>query len=396
MRSFVFRWLTTTVAVMVAASVLHGIRYDSVGSLIGAALLLGILNAFVRPVLLILSAPLILLTLGFFILVVNGLLLWFVPNIVPGFHVDNFGSAFWGAIVIGLVSWMQRIFPWQRRPRSCLDPPHSNQERARSRYRTGRSLMTYCLGMLCRTGAVFLSDSRTSAGMDNITMRSKMRVYEKPSERVICIMTSGNLSLTQATLALIDDDLVLANNEPASETIMNTQTLYETARYVGTKVRAVEKRDRVALEADGFDFNINLIVGGQIAGMTPEIHLIYPQGNSIHATRDYPFLQIGETKYGKPILDRGFNYETSLSDAVKFGIISIDATMKSNVAVGPPIDLLCYELDSLVANLRMRLDEDDPYLQEIGRKWQNGIVKLVKDMPAPEFTKPSLGFATAA
>jgi len=253
--------------------------------------------------------------------------------------------------------------------------------------------MTYCLGMLCRTGAVFLSDSRTSAGMDNITMRSKMRVYEKP---VICIMTSGNLSLTQATLALIDDDLVLANNEPASETIMNTQTLYETARYVGSKVRTVEKRDRVALETDGFDFNINLLVGGQIAGMTPEIHLIYPQGNSIHATRDCPFLQIGETKYGKPILDRGFNYETSLSDAVKFGIISIDATMKSNVAVGPPIDLLCYEVDSLVANLRMRLDEDDPYLQEIGRKWQNGIVKLVKDMPAPDFTKPSLGFATAA
>src|SRR2546430_13535039 len=109
-----------------------------------------------------------------------------------------------------------------------------------------------------------------------------------------------------------------------------------------------------------------------------------------------PFLQIGETKYGKPILDRGFNYETSLSDAVKFGIISIDATMKSNVAVGPPIDLLCYELDSLVANLRMRLDEDDPYLQEIGRKWQNGIVKRVKDMPAPDFTKRSLGFPTAA
>ena len=110
MRSFVFRWLTITVAVMVAASVLHGIRYDSVGSLIGAALLLGILNAFVRPVLLILSAPLILLTLGFFILVVNGLLLWFVPNIVPGFHVDNFGSAFWGAIIIGLVSWMLSAF----------------------------------------------------------------------------------------------------------------------------------------------------------------------------------------------------------------------------------------------------------------------------------------------
>jgi putative proteasome-type protease len=250
--------------------------------------------------------------------------------------------------------------------------------------------------MLCRTGAVFLSDSRTSAGMDNITMRSKMRLFEKPADRVICIMSSGNLSLTQATLAFIDDDLVLANNEPSRETIMNTQTLYETARYVGNKVRAVEKRDRAALEADGFDFNIHLIVGGQIAGLAPEVHLIYPQGNSIHATRDCPFLQIGETKYGKPILDRGFNYETSLSDAVKFGIVSIDATMKSNVAVGPPIDLLCYQTDSLLANSRMRLDQDDPYLQEIGRKWQNGIIKLVREMPAPDFTKPALGFATAA
>ncbi len=256
--------------------------------------------------------------------------------------------------------------------------------------------MTYCLGMLCRGGAVFLSDSRTSAGMDNITMRSKMRIFEKPGERVICILSSGNLSLTQATLALIDEDLQLASNEPAREQIMNRQTLYETVRYVGSKVREVEQRDRAALEADGFDFNIHLIVGGQIAGLAPEVHLIYPQGNSIHATPDCPFLQIGETKYGKPILDRGFNYETELTDAVKFGIISIDATMKSNVSVGPPIDILCYETDSLQASMRTRLDEDDPYLEEISRKWQHGIVHLVNQMPVPDFSKQVPGFATAA
>jgi len=256
--------------------------------------------------------------------------------------------------------------------------------------------MTYCLGMLCRGGAVFLSDSRTSAGMDNITMRSKMRIFEKPGERVICILSSGNLSLTQATLALIDEDLLLASNEPAREQIMNRQTLYETVRYVGSKVREVEQRDRAALEADGFDFNIHLIIGGQIAGLAPEVHLIYPQGNSIHATPDCPFLQIGETKYGKPILDRGFNYETALADAVKFGIISIDATMKSNVSVGPPIDILCYETDSLQASMRTRLDEDDPYLEEIGHKWQDGIVRLVNQMPVPDFGKDVPGFATAA
>jgi putative proteasome-type protease len=255
--------------------------------------------------------------------------------------------------------------------------------------------MTYCLGMLCRSGAVFLSDSRTSAGMDNITMRSKMRIFEKPGDRVICVMSSGNLSLTQGTLALIDEDLHLGGGDPKREHIMNRQTLFETVRYIGSKIREVEKRDRAALEADGFDFNIHLIVGGQIAGLAPEVHLVYPQGNSIHATRDCPFLQIGETKYGKPILDRGFSYDTSLSDAAKFGIVSIDATMQSNVSVGPPIDILCYESDSLRSNMRTRLDEDDPYLQEISRRWQNGIIKLVNELPAPDFSK-SVGFATAA
>jgi putative proteasome-type protease len=233
--------------------------------------------------------------------------------------------------------------------------------------------------------------------MDNITMRSKMRIFEKPGERILCIMGSGNLSLTQATIARIDDDLLLGGGaDTESPNLMNRKTLYETVRYVGTKVREVEKRDRAALEADGFDFNIHLIVGGQIAGMKPEIHLIYPQGNSIHATRDCPFLQIGETKYGKPILDRGFNYRTDLRDALKFGIISLDATMKSNVSVGPPVDIFCYETDSLQAKMRARLDEDDPYLQEISRKWQDGLVKLVNDMPSIDFEKSALGFATAA
>src|SRR4029450_2553708 len=234
--------------------------------------------------------------------------------------------------------------------------------------------MTYCLGMLCRKGAVFLSDSRTSAGMDNITVRSKMRIFEKPGDRVICILSSGNLSLTQATLGLIDDDLHLNESHPARKHLMNRETLYETVRYVGSKVREVEQRDRAALEADGFDFNINLIVGGQIAGFKPEVYLVYPQGNSIHATRDCPFLQIGERKYGKPILDRGFTYETGLADAGKVGMISIGSTMTSNVAVGPPIDILCYETDSLHTRLRAHLDEDDPYLQTISQRWQDGIV----------------------
>ena len=127
-------------------------------------------------------------------------------------------------------------------------------------------------------------------------------------------------------------------------------------------MREVEYRDRAALEADGFDFNINLIVGDQNAGLAPEVHSIYPQGNSIHASRDCPFLQIGDSKYGKPILDRGLSFDSTLMDALKFGIISMDATMKSNVAVGPPIDILCYKTDSLQVKMRTRLEANDPYL----------------------------------
>ncbi|MGI8889190.1 MAG: peptidase [Chthoniobacterales bacterium] len=256
--------------------------------------------------------------------------------------------------------------------------------------------MTYCLGMLCRKGVVFLSDSRTSAGMDHITTRTKMRIFEKPGDRVICIMSSGNLSLSQATLALIDDDLHLNESHPARKHLLNRQTLYETVRYVGSKVREVEQRDRAALEADGFSWNINLIVGGQIAGFEPEVHAIYPQGNSIHASVDCPYLQIGESKYGKPILDRGLSFDSSLMDALKFGLISMDATMKSNVAVGPPIDILAYKTDSLQVRMRTRLEENDPYLTEIGQKWQDGIVRLVRQMPIADFSKTALGFANAA
>src|ERR1700731_1754355 len=134
--------------------------------------------------------------------------------------------------------------------------------------------MTYCLGMLCHSGAVFLSDSRTSAGMDNITMRSKMRIFEKPGDRVICVMSSGNLSLTQGMLALIDEDLLLAGTDAHPETFLNSQTLHKTVRYICSNVREIEKRDPIALQANGFDFNIHLIVGGQIAGLSPEVHLI--------------------------------------------------------------------------------------------------------------------------
>jgi putative proteasome-type protease len=245
--------------------------------------------------------------------------------------------------------------------------------------------MTYCLSLLCREGIVFLSDSRTSAGVDNITIQPKMRVYAEKGDRVICIMTSGNLSLTQSVIALIEEDLLLGKAEPGQSHLMNQRTLFETARYVGTKVRAVDKMDRVALEEAGFHFNINVLVGGQIARQNHEIHNVYPQGNSLKANSVSPFLQIGEFKYGKPILDRGFTYETRLSEAVTFGMLSMEATVKSNVSVGPPIDVFAYEKDSLEAKYRCRLEEGDAYFHEIQTKWSDGVVKLVETMPRLRF-----------
>lgn len=245
--------------------------------------------------------------------------------------------------------------------------------------------MTYCLSLLCRDGIVFLSDSRTSAGVDNITIQPKMRVYSEVGDRVICLMNSGNLSVTQSVYALIEEDLLLGKSEPGHEHLMNQRTLFETARYVGKKIREVDRMDRAALEAGGFGFNINVLVGGQIAGQKHEIHYVYPQGNTLRANVVSPFLQIGEFKYGKPILDRGFSYDTELSDAVTFGMLSMEATVKSNVSVGPPIDVFAYEKDSLQEKYRCRIEEGDAYFREIQTMWSEGIVKLVATMPRLKF-----------
>lgn len=241
--------------------------------------------------------------------------------------------------------------------------------------------MTYCLSLLCRDGIIFLSDSRTSAGVDNINIRPKMRIFEEPGNRVICLMTSGNLSLTQSVLALIEEDAMLAKTDPHRPHLMNQPTMFETARYVGAKIRRVGEMDRAALERDGFGFNINVIIGGQIGNLPHQIHYVYPQGNSLQANHESPFLQIGEYKYGKPILDRGFTYETKLTDGVKFAMLSMEATVKSNVSVGAPFDLFVYQKDSLKVAHRKRLEDNDQYFREIQKKWGEGIVQLVAQMP---------------
>lgn len=241
--------------------------------------------------------------------------------------------------------------------------------------------MTYCLSLHCREGLAFLSDSRTSAGVDNITIHPKMRVYEKAGDRVFCLLSSGNLSITQSVSAFIDRDLEKAKKDPNIPTLLNQPNLFETVHYIGERIREVRRLDAEALSRTGLAFNVNFILGGQIAGQAPEIFQIYPEGNAIHASRESPFLQIGELKYGKPILDRGFTYETPLCEAVKFGLLSLDATAKSNLSVGTPFELFCYRTDSLAAKHRMKFEENDLYLKAVRERWQEGLIQLVRDIP---------------
>lgn len=245
--------------------------------------------------------------------------------------------------------------------------------------------MTYCLGLLCREGIVFLSDSRTSAGVDNITVHPKMRIYAREGDRVLCLLSSGNLSLTQSVVALIERDIEGSGLDGTLPCLLNQENIHDTVRYVGEKVRAVRALDGEAMREAGVEFNVNFIVGGQIGRQQPQIYRVYSPGNAVHASRETPFLQIGELKYGKPILDRSFTFETPLAEAVKCGILSLDATAKSNVSVGTPFEVFCYEVDSLAVRRRALLEEMDPWLCEVRRTWNEGLVRLVREMPEPPF-----------
>src|SRR5438445_5826865 len=204
------------------------------------------------------------------------------------------------------------------------------------------------------------SDSRTNAGHDQVNVARKMHVFEQPGERVFVLLSSGSLSCTQSIITLLRRDF------DDGKGLAQALSLYDAARIIGDEVRRVSDMDRAALERDEFKFNVNLIVGGQVRGERPGLFIVYPQGNPLQATEDSPYLQIGESKYGRPILDRGVRYNrTSLEEAAKYALISMDSTMRSNVTVGPPIDLLLYRTDELCITHRRRFEVKDPDLREI-------------------------------
>ncbi len=221
------------------------------------------------------------------------------------------------------------------------------------------------------------ADSRTNAGVDYISTYQKLFDFSKPGQRVIFLCTSGNLSITQAVVNRLQQDL----NQKEGESLHTVPTLYEVARYVGNKVRQVEQQERPWLERDGIDFKCTLLLGGQIRGEAPGLYMIYSQGNFIQSTPETPFLQIGETKYGKPILDRTLDFETRLEDAAKGALLSIDSTMKSNISVGPPIDLVMYETNTFLIRHQLRLRPGDSYLKKMRNLWEISLREAFERMP---------------
>jgi putative proteasome-type protease len=242
--------------------------------------------------------------------------------------------------------------------------------------------MTYCVAINLEAGLVFASDSRTNAGVDNIARFEKMRVFAKDGDRMIVTLSAGNLSVTQNAQSLLE---LRARNEPQNLNIWNAKSLFEVAGLVGDAMREVRSRDESYLRAQYIDASASFIVGGQIAGEVPRLFLVYSEGNFIEASNDTPFVQIGEIKYGKPILDRIIRRDSTLADAVKCTLVSFDSTIRSNISVGAPIDLLIYDIDSLRVGTKRRLEENDPYLETIRQGWEDGLRRAFEHLPVNDW-----------
>jgi putative proteasome-type protease len=242
--------------------------------------------------------------------------------------------------------------------------------------------MTYCVAMNLDAGMIFASDSRTNAGVDQIARFSKMRIFARDGHRVIITLASGNLSITQNALNTLDQRARAGDNQLH---LWNAPSMFDVARLIGDAVREVKDRDGLYLAQNNIDSSANFLVGGQIRGEPPRLFDIYSEGNFIEATPDTCYFQIGESKYGKPVLDRVVNRQTSLVDATKCTLVSFDSTMRSNISVGLPIDLLVYATDSLMIGMQRRIEEDDPYFQMVHKQWGEGLRQVFSQLPNPEW-----------
>jgi len=240
--------------------------------------------------------------------------------------------------------------------------------------------MTYCVGIRLDSGLVFLADSRTNAGVDQISTFRKMHVFERPNERVLVLMTSGNLAISQAVTSLLRSGF---RSDAVGATLWNARTMFDAATVVGEAVRAVHEHDERAMGRFNVEFNINVVIGGQIRGEAPRLFHVYAVGNFIEATIETPYFQLGESKYGKPILDRVIAPDLSLEEGAKCALVSMDSTMKSNLSVGLPLDLACYGVDAFHLSRQALIDENDPYFRSIRTRWGEALKRVFDELPDP-------------
>ena len=239
--------------------------------------------------------------------------------------------------------------------------------------------MTYCVGILLDEGIVFASDSRTHAGVDNFAKFCKLTLFERAGDRVLVLLSSGNLAGTQAVIGLLKQRGDVKTSD--APTVWTCTTMFDVAGLVGDAVRDIERRDGPHLAQNAVRFNASFILGGQIAGEPMRLFRVYAEGNFIEAGRETPYIQTGETKYGKPIIDRVITPATSLADATKCTLVSFESTMRSNLSVGMPIDLICYERDRLAVTMRRRFEEGDAYLATLTRAWSEGTRTVFRQLP---------------
>jgi putative proteasome-type protease len=265
--------------------------------------------------------------------------------------------------------------------------------------------VTYCVGMLVNDGVVLASDSRTHAGVDNFSKFCKMTAFERAGDRVLVLLSSGNLAGTQAVVSVLKQRCEVADGP----NLWTARTMFDVAGLISDAVRDIERRDSPFLEGGPVAFNASFILGGQVKGERPRLFRIYAEGNFIEAGEDTPFLQTGEAKYGKPIIDRVLTPKTTLADAAKCTLVSFDSTMRSNLSVGMPIDLICYQRDSLKISMRRRFEQGDAYFTALSAEWSEGVRRVFRELPEldwparppsldqpPELRAPAVAMARVA
>lgn len=242
--------------------------------------------------------------------------------------------------------------------------------------------MTYCVGLCVQDGLVMLADTRTNAGLDNIATFRKLHIFEQPGEKMFALATAGNLAFTQSVISILREGL---ETDEGVKTLLDQPSMFRAAQFIGRVIRDVYRSDGPAIEQNGASLDFTMLFGGQVKGRNLRLYLMYRAGNFIEATADTPYLQVGEHKYGKPILDRAVNFNTNIYSALKLALISMDSTMRSNLGVGMPLDFVVLRRDAMDWELKQRIEPGEPYFHDLRERWSAALRRAHIDIPQPPY-----------